>query len=201
MTNHFRAVQEPRWEARVVARREMTYPEGPSEEADRPPHVRAASGLSAFREHLAVIQDDANWLALIDADQHVTAVPLPPSPAGDRVFSKKRGNQGDKYDLEACVTVLSGEHQELVGFSSGSRPEREWVLRVREHLSEGKFDAEFVPAQAFYAALRNNEHFSGAGLNIEGALAFDHDRVRLFQRGNSEPCDGLEPVDATADFS
>jgi hypothetical protein len=201
MTRHFRAIEEPRWDARVVARREMTYREGPSDDDDRPPHVRAASGLSAFREYLAVIQDDANWLALIDADQQVTAVPLPPSPAGDRVFSKKRGNQADKYDLEACVTVSSGDECELVGFSSGSRKEREWVLRVREQKDSGKLKAEFVPAPAFYAAMRENKAFSGAGLNIEGALAFDEDRVRVFQRGNAAPCDGLEPVDATADFS
>ena len=200
MSKHFRALQEPRWEARVLARHDMTYREGPSEEADRPAHVRAASGLSAFRERLAVIQDDANWLALIDADQQVTAVPLPPSPAGDRVFSKKRGNHGDKYDLEACVTVTSGNNCELVGFSSGSRSEREWVLRVREDKG-GELKAVFVPAPAFYAAMRENKTFSGAGLNIEGALAFDHDRVRLFQRGNSEPSDGSEAIDATADFS
>jgi hypothetical protein len=200
MTDHFRAIEELRWEARVIARHEMTYREGPSDGEDRPPHVRAASGLSAFRECLAVIQDDANWLALIGADQQVTAVALPPSPNGDRVFSEKRGNQGDKYDLEACVTVGSGDNLELVGFSSGSQPEREWVLRVREDKS-GRLRAEFVEAPAFYAAMRKDKSFSGAGLNIEGALALDHDHIRLFQRGNAEACDGLVPIDATADFS
>ena len=200
MTNHFRASEERRWNARVIARHEMSYRDGPSDEDDRPAHVRAASGLSAFREHLAVIQDDANWLALIDSDQQVTAVPLPPSSNGDRVFSKKRGNQADKYDLEACVTVGSEDTLELVGFSSGSRKEREWVLRVREDKS-GRLGAEFVEAPAFFAAMRKEKAFSGAGLNIEGALALDHDRIRLFQRGNAEPCDGLEPIDATADFS
>jgi hypothetical protein len=200
MTADFQAREEPRWEARVLERHDMIYREGPSQEADRPPHVRAASGLSAFREYLAVIQDDCNWLALIDADQRVTAVPLPPSPAGDRVFSKKRGNRADKYDLEACVTVGSGDACELVGFSSGSRPEREWVLRVREDKG-GELSGEFVPAPGFFAAMRDNRNFSGAGLNIEGALALDHDRIRLFQRGNAEPRDGLAAVDATADFS
>ena len=199
MTAQFQAREEPRWEARVLARHDMIYREGPSDEADRPPHVRAASGLSAFREYLAVIQDDCNWLALIDAEQQVTAVPLPPSPSGDRVFSEKRGNRSDKYDLEACVTVGSGDACELIGFSSGSRPEREWVLRVREN--GGRLKGEFVSASGFYAAMRHNTSFSGAGLNIEGALALDHDRVRLFQRGNAKPCEGLAAIDATADFS
>lgn len=185
----------------MIAANDMTYADGPSKDDDRPPHVRAASGLSAFRECLAVIQDDANWLALIDADQQVTAVPLPPSPAGDRIFSRTRGNRDDKYDLEACVTVRSGDKEELVGFSSGSRAEREWVLRVREDKDGGELKGEFTPAHDFYAAMRANKAFSGAGLNIEGALALDHDRIRLFQRGNSEPCDGSQAIDATGDFS
>lgn len=206
MKDHFRAEKSPHWEARIVARHAMAYCDGPSAAEDRPPHVRAASGLSAFREYIAVIQDDANWLALIDADQRVTAVPLPPGPGGRRVFSKERGNKDDKYDLEACVTVRSGERMELVGFSSGSRAEREWVLRVRE-TGPGARDgpprlaAEFVPAAAFFRAMRGKAEFCGAGLNIEGALSLDDDRIRLFQRGNAKPCDGVSPVDATGDFS
>lgn len=201
MAAHFNALEESRWRARVVSRHAMTYREGPSALDDRPPHVRAASGLSAFREYLAVIQDDANWLALIDADQQVAAVPLPPSPRGDRVFSESRGNKDDKYDLEACVTVTTGDRCELVGFSSGSREEREWVLRVREPGGGEDYAAQFVPAHHFYTALRKNTAFSGAGLNIEGALALDGDTIRLFQRGNAEPCGGLEPVDATLEIS
>lgn len=200
MTDQIQAVEEPGWQAKVIAAHDMTYHDGPSDEEDRPPHVRAASGLSAFREYLAVIQDDANWLALIDADQQVTAVPLPPSPAGDRVFSKKRGNQADKYDLEACVTVSSGDKEELVGFSSGSSGERRWVLRVREG-SGGEYKAEFMPAKAFYAAMEDTREFSGAGLNIEGALSLDQDCIRLFQRGNAEPGEGRDAIDATGDFS
>ncbi len=100
-----RAVRDSKLEARVTERLAMVYEDGPSDEEDRPPHVRAASGLSAFREYLAVIQDDANWLALIDSEQRVLAVPLPPGPSGARTFSSERGNQDDKYDLEACITV------------------------------------------------------------------------------------------------
>jgi hypothetical protein len=202
LTHHFQAAEEPRWHARITGRQPMTYQEGPSTEVDRPPHVRAASGLSRYREYIAVIQDDANWLALIDADQQVLAVPLPPSPKGDRVFSKTRGNRGDKYDLEACVTVRTGEVTELLAFSSGSRSEREWLLRVREGEGDGlDLHAEFVPVGDFYRSLRERQDFSGSGLNIEGALTLDEDHIRLFQRGNADPCDGLQPVDATADFS
>jgi Family of unknown function (DUF6929) len=211
MTAHFESVCDPRLQARVTGSRPMVYMDGASSEEDRPAHVRAASGLSAFMEYIAVIQDDANWLALIDADENVTAIPLPPSPRGDRVFSSNRGNKDDKYDLEACISVGSDSGPELVGFSSGSRQERAWVLRVRENggASGGAADAdiasrltaEFVDAAAFYQSMRDTASFSGAGLNIEGALTLDDDLIRLFQRGNSKPCGGLQPVDATGDIS
>lgn len=207
MSSNFRSSEDPLLQARVTGSRPMVYQEGASSEEDRPAHVRAASGLSAFMEYLAVIQDDANWLALIDADENVTAIPLPPSPKGDRLFSKTRGNKDDKYDLEACISVASEEGAELVGFSSGSRQERAWVLRVRDSSAGSSGDiasrlsAEFVDAAAFYQALRDDTGFSGAGLNIEGALTVDDDLIRLFQRGNAAACAGLAPLDATADVS
>ena len=193
----------------------MIYQEGESVEDDRPAHVRAASGMSAFKEYLAVIQDDANWLALIDGDQQVTAVPLPPSPNGARVFSETRGNKNDKYDLEACVTVPCAGGHELVGFSSGSRRGREWILRVSDTRPPGDspagqaaeaegdsgLSAAFLEAAPFYDSMRANKAFSGAGLNIEGALTVEDDRIMLFQRGNARPSDGQPAIDATAEVS
>ncbi len=126
------ARRDPQLEAHVVRRVAMTYDAGPSEPDDRPPHVRAASGLSAFKEYLAVIQDDANWLALIDADGRIHALPLPPGPSGARVFSRDRGNKHEKFDLEACTTVPGEGSHELIGFGSGSHVGREWILRVHE---------------------------------------------------------------------
>ena len=216
MTRRLQAILDPKLEARVTERLAMVYEDGPSDEEDRPPHVRAASGLSAFREYLAVIQDDANWLALIDADQRILAVPLPPGPSGARIFSSERGNKDEKYDLEACITVPGENGHELIGFSSGSHPGREWILRVHEELSASGqapgsgadggdggigFSAEFLDATRFYDALRSNTEFCGAGLNIEGAVALDDDRIMLFQRGNARARDGIEPVDSTAEIS
>ena len=193
----------------------MVYAEGACDVEDRPAYVRAASGLSAFNEYIAVIQDDANWLALVDVNERITAVPLPPGPNGARLFSKSRGNKKDKFDLEACITVPGSAGHELVGFSSGSRIGREWILRVREvrpsaHLLAGAvpseqiaaaFDAEFLEAAPFYQSLRSKSEFAGAGLNIEGAITLDDDRILLFQRGNAKPHNGLDPVDATAELS
>ena len=43
------------------------YVELLAEELDRPPHVRAASGLSAWRDSIAVIQDDATRQTSLEA--------------------------------------------------------------------------------------------------------------------------------------
>ncbi len=210
MTKQFRTSRDPALKARLTGSHAMVYKEGPSAKEDRPAHVRAASGMSGFKEYLAVIQDDANWLALIDGDQQVTAVALPPSPRGARVFSKKRGNKQDKYDLEACVTLPCGDGHELIAFSSGSRKGREWILRVSEKAGDASaaegppataFEAVFLDSTAFYESLRNRTDFCGAGLNIEGALTLDEDRILLFQRGNARPAKGLEALDSTAEIS
>ncbi len=161
------------------------------------------------------MQDDANWLALIDAEDRIRALPLPPGPSGARVFSSKRGNRREKFDLEACITVPGQDGPELVGFASGSRPGREWILRVREKADvgtgvaaftsheqlEADIAAQFLNATRFYESLRTNEAFCGAGLNIEGAVALDSERIMLFQRGNALPREGREPVDATGEVS
>ncbi len=213
MARHLTALRHPGLEAHVTRRLAMIYDEGPSDAEDRPPHVRAASGLSAFKEYLAVIQDDANWLALIDADDRIRAWPLPPGPSGARVFSSERGNKHEKFDLEVCIIMPGKDGHELIGFASGSHLGREWILRVCENTSFGaaltgaplhaqartELEAEFLDATRFYEALRANKTFSGAGLNIEGAVAVDDDRIVLFQRGNAPAKDGLEPVDATAE--
>jgi hypothetical protein len=216
MSEHKIARQDAALSARIVRRLEMTYADGSSDADDRPPHVRAASGLVAFREYLAVIQDDANWLALIDEDDRVHALPLPPGPeSGARVFSKRRGNRGEKFDLEACIAVPGRDGPELIGFGSGSHRGREWILRVhesedmdavlREPATQAALGidlkAEFLDAAPFYDALRATREFAGVGLNIEGAVLIDDDTIRLFQRGNASPEGELEPVDATGDVA
>ena len=207
------ARRDSQLEAHVTRRIAMLYDEGPSAAADRPAHVRAASGLSAFNEFLVVIQDDANWLALIDA-AGIHALPLPPGPSGARIFSGDRGNRHEKFDLEACTTVPGENGHELIGFGSGSHVGREWILRVHEGASFGAaltttavheraglaVAAEFVDATRFYESLRADDAFCGAGLNIEGAVAID-ERIVLFQRGNAPARGGRAPVDATAEIS
>jgi hypothetical protein len=189
--------QDPSLSARVVATTPLLYRAGPDTAADRPGHVRAGSSLAFLGRHLAVIQDDANFIAWFDpADSQVEVVPLPAGHEGKRLFGDDRGNKQWKLDLEACL--VDGDR--LVAFGSGSSPLRERLVIITD-LASDRPDVIIHDASAFYAALRAATDFAGSELNIEGAILLDADTLRLFQRGNGAPHDHLLPVNATADLS
>lgn len=94
------ARNDPALSAKVMREVDMVYEDSPSDIDDRPPHVRAASGLVRFQDYLAVIQDDANWLALIDDDDRVHACRCPRGRGAAHVSSSSRGNKHEKFDLE-----------------------------------------------------------------------------------------------------
>ncbi len=189
------AVRDPRLRARVTSSRELYYRAGPDPALDRPAHVRAASGICRFAGRLAIVQDDAHFIALLDDDGSVSALPLAPGPNGARQFDDLRGNKRDKADLEACFSWPSASGDVLVGVGSGSSPARERVALVEAADVEG---ARFVDAGALYAALRARTEFSGSELNVEGAALLEDGRVCLVQRGNGAAAGGRSPVNATA---
>jgi hypothetical protein len=201
------AVEDASLRARVVRRVELRYAGGADAALDRPAHVRAGSGLAWVGRRLAVVQDDASFLALVDpATGAADAVPLPAGPGGARQFDTARGTKHLKLDLEACVVVpgaVAGEPAGggvLLGFGSGSTPRRERVLVAP--LAGGGVDADAVrlhDASALYAALRASADFAGAELNVEGA-ALVGTRLRLLGRGNGAARDGLAAVSATCDL-
>jgi hypothetical protein len=184
------------------------YAEGSSRREDRPPFVLAASGLAILGEHLFVVQDNANWLAVVHPDETVTAVPLPRHPSGIRVFSKKRRNTDQKVDLEACVIMQTSTTPDLVGFGSGTGESSCWILRVTgtdqafggPAINSEATSAQFYSAAAFYESLRRNKGFTGGRLNIEGATALDDERILILQRGNVSKSEA-DPVDATGEIS
>lgn len=192
------AVLDPALEARIVTRSKLIYAEGPSDEADRPPHVESASGMTTMGEFLFVVQDNANWVAIVHPDETVTSVPLPRGSGGVRVFNDERENTDQKVDLEACVIMDTGEKPELVAFGSGTGDNRCWILRatgIAEAAAGGRCHTEFYDAGPFYASLNRNRRFSGGAVNIEGAIALDDQHILLLQRGDAQPEDG-EAVDA-----
>jgi hypothetical protein len=191
-------------QARIVRRLPLVYAEGASPSDDRPPFVLAASGLATLGEYLFVVQDNANWLAIVHPDESVTSVALPRGPGGARVFSKARHNTDKKVDLEACVMMEGEDGPELIAFGSGTGESSCWILRVAhadratEKETRHECSAEFLDAAHFYEQLRTNRAFCGGRLNIEGAVALENHRILLLQRGNATPDQG-EAVNATAE--
>lgn len=104
--------------ARIVARAQLRYAEGPDASLDRPAHVRAGSGLryvdTVAGPRLVVAQDDASFLAIVDpTTMRATSIALPAGPGGKRLFGDDRGNKKDKLDLE-CVEAFTYESRHLV---------------------------------------------------------------------------------------
>ncbi|HET6231001.1 MAG TPA: hypothetical protein VFE05_13090 [Longimicrobiaceae bacterium] len=199
MTQKILGIEDASLAARVVRRTPLLYATGADAALDRPAHVRAGSSIVRVGRRLAVVQDDANFLALVDADAvSVRAVTLPAGADGKRQFDDVRGNKRFKLDLEAAVVVPAADGDWLLAFGSGSTPVRETIAVFR-----GWGDAEpyatMVDARALYAALRAETDFAGSELNVEGA-ALVHGAVRLFNRGNGAPTASLLPVDATCDL-
>jgi len=199
-----KGAQDRRLTARVVTRRALRYTAGPDPAEDRPPHVRSGSGLCWIGNELAVLQDDANFVALVDpTTDRVRALPLPRGEGGLRVFDDERGNKAHKLDLEACLGTPLGDDGRwlLTAFGSGSTAAREQILEVRFRKGPSRPEVALIHAPAFYVALREHTAFAGSELNIEGVATIPYGGLRLLQRGNGAPRGDLEPVDATAEVS
>jgi len=195
-----RARHDPALTARVVRSVPLLYAEGAYAPLDRPAHVRSASGIVRVAGRIAVIQDDANFVALVDpATGFAHAVTLPAGEGGLRQFDDLRGNKRFKLDLECCVSVDAGGGREmLVAFGSGSLPARERIVLVRG-VGTGDPGVRVIDASALYAALHADREFSGSELNVEGAAVLDG-TLRLFNRGNGAPRGDLLPVNASCDL-
>ena len=170
-----RLERDPRLAARVLRRFEVAYAEGASVDEDRPAFVRAASGIAWVGDQLAIVQDDASFIALGRPGELFRSIALPRGPGGRRRFEVALGNKYDKLDLETCVAW--GER--LFAFGSGSLPVREQIASLS--VSDGR--VAMIDAAPFYAELRSARDFSGGQLNVEGA-AIVGDVLRLFQRSN-----------------
>ena len=187
--------------ARVISRRALHYSEGADASVDRPAHVRAGSALAWLGEpscsRLAVVQDDASFLALVDLESGSTSsITLDHAHEGQRQFDSGRGNKKHKLDLEACARIDTRQGPRLVVIGSGSLAARERFVLLDPH--DGS--TRIIALPELYASLRAHTAFSGSELNIEGA-AVVHDRLRLFQRGNGAPRGELSPVDATCELA
>lgn len=181
--------------ARLTARRPLHYSEGADLSLDRPAHVRGASSLAWIGGSILLIQDDVNFVAVVDPlSGAARGIPLPPGNSGMRQFDDVRGNKKHRLDLEACVAVERGGGTTLLAFGSGSSRRRESVLVV-EGFGGALPVVTQVEATGFYLLLRTATDFSGSELNLEGA-SLAGDCLRLFSRGNGAPADGILPINA-----
>src|SRR5688500_16747657 len=179
MSRPWQAFQDHRLSARVVARAALRFAGGADDASDRPAHVRAGSGLARVPEGLVVIQDDSNFLALVDPARPtaVQAIPLPTGPDGRRQFGDSRANKHLKLDLEACVAV-GAPRPLILGLGSGSTAARESIVLVRDW-SGMRPDVRVVRGERLYASPRRAGSFSGSEMNIEGAVLMGGS-LRLF---------------------
>src|SRR5687768_13349499 len=75
----------------VIAQSALYYADGADPLTDRPAHVRAGSGLATVPGGIALIQDDANFIALVQpGDDRARAIPLPAGMGGLRQFDDVR---------------------------------------------------------------------------------------------------------------
>jgi hypothetical protein len=195
-------------DARVTRVTPMRYAHGADAALDRPAHVRAGSGIAWAGQWLAVVQDDANFLALVDPrDGSATAIPLPAGKGGLRQFDDTRGNKKHKLDLEALVSVpLPDGPPLLLALGSGSTKRRESMITLRGFDGRGAPTADVAvsthPIPALYARLRSLVAFAGSELNVEAAVLLggvDGGVLRLFNRGNGAARGDIGPVNATCD--
>lgn len=189
--------------ARVRRRWPLRYRLGPDADQDRPSHVRAGSGLAVWHGQLAVVQDDALFVGLVDLAQlgdsppAVEALALPRGQDGARHFGGDRPNKRHKPDLEAAVALPDGR---LLLVGSGSTPVRQtWYLvdPPGDHGGVALLDARDV-----YDKIRALPGALTAELNLEGAALW-RDRLWLAQRSNGSPLgpQGREDALISADLA
>jgi hypothetical protein len=189
---------DPRLVAEVVDRRPLLYREGALTESDRPAHVRAGSSIALLPHGLAIVQDDANFIAIVGDDGSVSAVDLPRGAAGARQFDDGRGNKRAKSDLEACFAVSSTDGTLLVALGSGSSPRREGIVTV-EWTDCGPVRVTAIEGHAFFESLRRCWTTEGATTNVEGAVTIGDDVIRLLTRGTGRALAGHRAANATCD--
>lgn len=194
-----RARLDPALTATIVSRRPLRYRTVAHPALDRPSHVRAGSSLTWVGTRLGLVQDDANFVALVDPRTGLArSITLPAGEEGRRHFDDVRGNKKFKLDLESCCTIEGASGAMLLALGSGSKKRRRRVITI-ESITARLPRVSLIDAESLYVALEAVSDFAGSDMNIEGALALPR-ALRLFTRGNGAPKRGLEPLNATCDL-
>lgn len=189
--------------ARIVGDRKLVY-DGPhpSDPPQRPQFVRAGSGLAWTGDRMVVVQDDADYIAVIEGNgTSVAALPLR-GVAGARYGKSGAGH----LNLEAVLSAKDWRGEFVLAFGSGVGPEKRGVARVR--LEAGNTELSVFETRSLYKALEDLDGWATSELNIEGVALLPkwiegRDAVRLFHRGNRAARPGAKVerhVSATVDL-
>ncbi len=194
-----KATLDPALSATIVDRRPLLYRAKASAALDRPPHVRAGSSLTWVGARLGLVQDDANFVALVDPKTALArAITLPAGEEGKRHFDDNRGNKKFKFDLEACCTIEGPSGTLFLALGSGSKKRRRRIVTI-ESIASRTPRVSLIDAESLYLGFEDVAAFAGSDINIEGALAVKG-ALRLFSRGNGAAKGGRLPVNATAEL-
>lgn len=186
--------------AQILSRRPLRYAAGGDEEADRPAHVRAASSLAWINDRIALVQDDANFVALVQLEPlSVQSIALPRGEAGLRQFDDLRGNKKFKLDLEACAAMSGSDGPVLMALGSGSKKRRRRIAMIDQWDHESP-RVQLTDATSLYERLETETAFAGSDMNLEGAM-IRNERLWLFGRGNGKARNGLLPLNATCQLA
>ena len=194
------AHHDPALTATIVSRRTLRYRTVAHPSLDRPTLVRAGSSLTWVGARLGLVQDDANFVALVDPRTGLArSITLPAGAEGRRHFDDVRGNKKFKLDLESCCTVEGASGAMLLALGSGSKKRRRRIVTV-ESITARLPRVSVIEAESLYETLEAAAAFAGSDMNIEGALALPR-ALRLFTRGNGAAKQGRVPVNATCDLA
>jgi hypothetical protein len=194
------AVFDPLLRATVVSRKPLSYRAGADESLDRPAHLRSGSSLTWVDNRLVLIQDDANFVAIVDPDTgRADSITLPAGEGARRQFDDLRGNKKYKFDFEACCTVDTRGGPRFIAFGSGTKRRRRKIL-VIDRWNHPAPRVEVIDAKPLYSVLGIRRSFAGSDMNIEGALVLPG-VIRLFTRGNGRIRGRRTPLNATCDIS
>ena len=181
----FHARRDFKLRARVVGDRPLVY-SGPATDGTRPDHVRAGSGLAWTGERMVVVQDDADYIAVIDeGGGSVTALPI---RSGSGAGAPKA--RTEHLELEAVLSAKDWRGEFLLAFGSGLTDKQRHVARMR--LSAGDTEMSVFETRKLYQAVEDIPDFATTEINIEGVALIPRaiegrDAVRLFHRAVGPP--------------
>lgn len=143
------------------------------------PEIPSASGIEIRNSKIFIIGDDSSQLFCLNQDFEVVDTV--------KIFSNKHEENGripkkKKPDFEAMTLMPWGKDEDILIFGSGSKPQREIMIRV-------DFDNESVRINqyhlsAFYSLLKQKAGLSDDDFNIEAAATWN-EKLILLNRGKN----------------